>query len=119
MDFDDLNDAFGGETGETNTGEANYEAEELFLFTGMDQAEANMLKDRKDAVIFLVDCSASMFEANPHNPNTNSSIDQILKAALSFMKSKIITSDSDKIGLVLYGCQDSKNPLSFNNIYVL
>ena len=35
------------------------------------------------------------------------------------MKSKIITSDSDKIGLVLYGCQDSKNPLSLSNIYVL
>ena len=77
MDFDDLNDAVGGggETGETNGGEGYYETEELFLFSGMDQGEVNVLKDRKDAVIFLVDCSGSMFEANPHNPNTNSSVD--------------------------------------------
>ena len=35
------------------------------------------------------------------------------------MKSKIITSDSDKIGIVLYGCYQSENPLNFPNIFVL
>lgn len=35
------------------------------------------------------------------------------------MKSKIITSDNDKIGIVLYGCKTSNNSLNFNNIYVL
>ena len=60
-----------------------------------------------------------MFELNPNNPNSTSSLDQILKAALSFMKTKIITSDSDKVGIVLYGCQISNNPLNFKNISVM
>ena len=101
MDFEDLNDDNGAndEMGGTN------HVDDLFLFSGMDQSEINSLKDQKDAVIFLVDCSSSMFQPNPNNPDHTSSIDQILKATLSFMKSKIITSDSDKIGIILYGCQ--------------
>lgn len=35
------------------------------------------------------------------------------------MKSKIITSDSDKIAIVLYGCQNKSNPLNFEHINVL
>jgi len=35
------------------------------------------------------------------------------------MKTKIITSDNDKIGIVLYGCRESNNYLSFNHINVL
>lgn len=34
------------------------------------------------------------------------------------MKTKVITSDNDKIGIVLYGCKQSNNSLNFNNIYV-
>lgn len=45
-----------------------------------------------------------MHEKNPHNGKDHSSnIEMILKAALSFMKTKIITSDNDRIGIVLYG----------------
>lgn len=35
------------------------------------------------------------------------------------MKTKVITADSDKIGIVLYGCKEASNALSFNNVYVL
>jgi hypothetical protein len=34
------------------------------------------------------------------------------------MKTKIITSDNDKIGIVLYGSKVSNNSLNFNNIFV-
>lgn len=34
------------------------------------------------------------------------------------MKTKIITSDNDKIGIVLYGCKTQSNSLNFNNIHV-
>ena len=34
------------------------------------------------------------------------------------MKTKIITSDNDKIGIVLYGCKTAQNSLNFNNIHV-
>ena len=35
------------------------------------------------------------------------------------MKTKIITSDSDKVGVILYGCQNSDNPLNFKHITVM
>lgn len=60
-----------------------------------------------------------MHEKNPHNgPDSPSNIHQVLEACLSFMKTKIITSDNDKIGIVLYGCKQSNNSLNFHNIYV-
>jgi ATP-dependent DNA helicase 2 subunit 1 len=35
------------------------------------------------------------------------------------MKNKIITSESDRVGIVLFGCSSSINPLNFKNITVL
>ena len=43
----------------------------------------------------------------------------MLRAALSFMKTKIITNDNDKIGIVLYGCNKTENSLNLPNITVL
>ena len=48
-----------------------------------------------------------------------SNIDSILQAALSFMKTKIITNDCDKIGIVLFGCDKQDNSLNLPNISVL
>ena len=112
-DFDDVEDAGNGGTINA-TG-----SDDLFMFTGMNPEEVQLIKDQKDAVIFLVDCSASMFEPNPHNPDSTSSINQILKATLSFMKTKIINSESDRVGIVLFGCTESNNPLNFKNISVM
>ena len=42
-----------------------------------------------------------------------------MRAALSFMKTKIITSDNDKIGIVLFGCNKTENSLNLPNITVL
>lgn len=56
--------------------------------------------------MFLIDCHKTMHEENPHNGG-DSNLTQILKACLSFMKTKIITSDDDKVGIVLYGCKHS------------
>lgn len=63
-----------------------------------------------------------MFADNPFNSKDNkntSSVDCVLKAALSFMKNKIITNDNDKIGIVLYGCNKTNNSLNLKNIYVM
>lgn len=117
MDFDDLDDYQDAENGGTINGTGG--SDDMFLFSGMNQEEAQFLKDQKDAVIFLIDCGASMFEENPHNPDSTSSIDQILKATLGFMKNKIITSESDRVGIILFGCQSSNNPLNFKNITVM
>mmetsp|Transcript_34757 Transcript_34757/g.25910 ORF Transcript_34757/g.25910 Transcript_34757/m.25910 type:complete len:199 (+) Transcript_34757:234-830(+) len=35
------------------------------------------------------------------------------------MKTKVITSENDKIGVILYGCKIANNPLKLENIYIL
>jgi hypothetical protein len=98
MDFDDFYKEEDQQEGQAEAGGVD----ELFMYSGLEQSEIDLIRDQKDAVIFLVDCAHTMFEKNPHNPDQSNSILQVLKATLSFMKSKIITSDSDKIGLILY-----------------
>ena len=52
----------------------------------------------------LIDCHQSMHESNPHNgAEQTSNIEQVLRAALSFIKTKIISNENDKIAIVLYG----------------
>ena len=120
MDFDDM---FGGE-GESGPGQGDL-AEDLFMFTGMNQEEIEAYKDMKDSVIFLIDCHQSMYAQNAFNGRpsddceSTSSVDSVLRAALSFMKTKIITSDNDKIGIVLYGCNKTDNSLNLPNVTVL
>jgi len=43
----------------------------------------------------------------------------VLGAALSFMKTKIITSDNDKIGMILYGSKTTENPLNFKSVNIV
>ena len=86
----------------------------------------------KDSVIFLIDCHKSMYAQNAFNgkpssefneiadgSSSTSNVDSVLRAALSFMKTKIITSDNDKIGIVLFGCAKTENSLNLPNITVL
>ena len=133
MDFEDAfgicdgaNAAFdeaagpGGEAGGPNEA-----SDDLFMFTGMNADEIEAYKDMKDSVIFLIDCHESMYNQNIYNGvpteegESTSSIDCVLRAALSFMKNKIVTSDNDKIGVVLYGCARTENSLSLPNVTVL
>ena len=57
MDFDDLFGAADGEAG----GAGGDNADDLFMFTGMEQSEIEAMKDMKDSVIFLIDCHKSMY----------------------------------------------------------
>ena len=119
MDFDDL---FGGNAG----GEGGDDGLDQFMFGNMETTgEGEEFRDQKDSVIFLMDCHSSMFKQNPNNGNptpdcdSTSSIDSVLRAALSFMKTKIITNDNDKIGIVLYGSKKTDNSLNLDNISVM
>ena len=118
MDFEDLLGGGGDVDGAEEVGD-------LFMFGGNEQSASEELKDQKDSVIFLIDCHESMFKQNPHNGHSEpdcestSSIDSVLRAALSFMKTKIITNDNDKIGIVLYGTKVTDNSLNLSNIAVM
>lgn len=114
MDFEEM---FGDEA-EGEGGQYNEDTKDMFMF-GMSEKEVEEMKQNKDSVIFLIDCLKTMHEKNPHNGKDHqTNLEQILKACHSFMKTKIITSDNDKIGIVLYGCNQTNNSLNFKNIYV-
>ena len=109
MDFED---AFDGEGGDGEEGGFGI-SQDMFMF-GMDEKEVQEMRQNKDSVVFLIDCHKSNHEKNPHNGEAQSSnLEQVIKACLSFMKTKIITSDNDKIGIVLYGCKETSNSLNF------
>jgi len=118
MDFDEV---FGGDPDQG----ANEMDDDLFMFSGMNQEEIEAMKEMKDSVIFLIDCHKSMYAQNIFNgqpaddTHSTSSIDCVLRVALSFMKTKIITSDNDKISVVLYGCAKTDNSLNLPNICVM
>ena len=61
MDFEDALDGEGGEAGEEGG-----IAQDMFMF-GMDEKEAQEIKQNKDSVVFLIDCHKSMHDKNPHN----------------------------------------------------
>ena len=42
-----------------------------------------------------------------------------MRAALSFIKAKIISSENDKVGIVLYGSNSSNNSLNLKNVDVM
>jgi len=67
-----------------------------------------------------------MHQSNPHNgTDQQSNLEQVLRATLSFIKTKIIANENDKIGVVLYGVGKSggsvanENSLNFKNVHVL
>ena len=65
-------------------------------------------------------------EIHHHNHNHNHPNDQILspfqaamKCIASTMKNKIISSETDRIGVLCYGTSKSKNPAGFPHVYIL
>jgi hypothetical protein len=83
------------------------------FYFGMNEEEVRQLRELKDSVIFLVDCRKSMHEKNTNNENDEASLSMVFKVAASFMKTKIITSENDTMGIVLYNCKKSENSLNF------
>lgn len=67
-------------------------------------------------MIFLIDARESMFKPNDKDeiPFKNS-----LKCAIATMTDKIISSDTDLLGVCFYGTEQKKNLNEFENIYVL
>lgn len=95
MDFDENEDLFIGEEEETSN---------------------NFQTPQKEEIILLVDASLSMFQ---QHGNIECPFALVMKSCLSYLKNKILSSDSDSIGVVLYNTQTKKNHMDLNGIYVL
>eukprot|EP01132_Coremiostelium_polycephalum_P010819 gene10819-13255_t len=70
----------------------------------------------RDSIVFLIDCSKSMFEKNNDGEIP---FHMAIKCLIQTITDKIITSESDLIGLCLYNTDKKKNINDFDNIYVL
>lgn len=68
----------------------------------------------KDSLIFLIDCSKSMFEGHKYEKP----FQLCMKCAGCTMKNKIISSEKDLFGIVFFGTEKKNNPSDFQHIYI-
>ena len=86
---------------------------------GLDERERKELEHTADAAIFAIDCRATMLEENEYNEQGISNFSTVIKAAIGFLKSKIISSEMDQTGIILYNCDQTQNNLNFDGVYIL
>ncbi|VDI60204.1 X-ray repair cross-complementing protein 5-like [Mytilus galloprovincialis] len=70
----------------------------------------------KDGLIFLVDCSKSMFDSEDEDQESHFQL--CIKCAKTTLQNKIISSDKDLIGVVFFGTDKAKNTSDFKHIYI-
>lgn len=91
-------------------------------FLGIDGGDGEEGKDQeltlKDALLFVVDCSFKGV-LEPLRPGGRPAVAEVLASAASVLKTKVITSPDDRVGVVLYGIREKNNPNSFEGIRVI
>lgn len=100
-----------------------WEDEERYGIDEDDQFPAWM---NKDAIIFLIDAQEAMFEEVADKPSNLSwqtddgeiPFENAVKCATAALSDKIISSDTDLVGVCFFGTRENKNPNNFDNIYV-
>ena len=115
MDFDEIS---------TNTqkNDGNQEGggiDEL-LFLDQDFSEQQFLPT-KECIIFLIDCHVSMhgiFQDSSISTKTTP-LSTILKVTENFLKTKIISSQNDLFGMVLFNTANTNNDMNFDGINTL
>lgn len=100
-DFQDWLDAVGG----------GGDDPEVQLFDDRDEPTRN----QRDAVLFCIDARSSSFRTMSGVP---APFESFVKHVIRFCQEKIITSDRDLVGVVLFGTQQQCNAHGFPNLYV-
>jgi ATP-dependent DNA helicase 2 subunit 1 len=72
----------------------------------------------RDALLFVVDCT-SRGALEPLKPGGRPAVAEVLASAASVLKTKVITSSDDRVGILLYGVRDMSNPNSFEGIRII
>ena len=68
---------------------------------------------KRDRIMVLVDCRANMFEGDEPYFST------VMGVLVKVLKDKIISNDTDELGILLYGTRETHNPWNFKNMYLL
>ncbi|XP_068257629.1 X-ray repair cross-complementing protein 6 isoform X2 [Nyctibius grandis] len=80
------------------------------------EAVADYRFSGRDSLIFLVDASRAMFEADGDEATP---FDMTMQCIRNVYTSKILSSDRDLLSVVFYGTEKNKNMADFKHIYVL
>ena len=90
--------------------------------TNDDGQLEDMMRDKKDGIIFVIDCSRDMFMERTYSDSSTSQsltpFQMSTRAVLSVIKNKIVSSSDDLVGLIFFNCQETKNATNFLNINV-
>ncbi|KAG0031071.1 X-ray repair cross-complementing protein 6 [Podila clonocystis] len=70
----------------------------------------------RDSVLFVIDCSPPMLQPDQEDEIP---FKTAIKCARAVLMNKIVATETDLVGIVLYGTAKSKNSNNFENIYVL
>ena len=84
---------------------------------GLNDREIRELEKLNDAVVFVIDWRLQMMQRNEFNDTAASNFETVIKAAVGFLKTKIIANETDQTGIILYNCDKTQNSLNFEGIY--
>ena len=83
-----------------------------------EESEEDKYRTTVDNTVFLIDASPEMWELNTQHP-AECHVINILKLALEMMKSRVIQSTKDSIGIVLYSTLNQEPKDGAPNVYIL
>ena len=116
MDFDETT----SNTFNTNTNQEGVGELDDLLFLEKDNTEQQFFPN-KDCIIFLIDCSSSMFniiQDTTLNQKTTP-LSTLLKVTENFLKTKIISNQNDLFGIVLFNTEIKNNEMDFDGVNAL
>ena len=116
MDFDETT----SNTFNTNTNQEGVGELDDLLFLEKDNTEQQFFPT-KDCIIFLIDCSSSMFniiQDTTLNQKTTP-LSTLLKVTENFLKTKIISNQNDLFGIVLFNTEIKNNEMDFDGVNTL
>ena len=116
MDFDETS----ANTFNTNTNQEGVGELDDLLFLDKDNTEQQFFPT-KDCIIFLIDCSSSMFniiQDTTLNQKTTP-LSTLLKVTENFLKTKIISNQNDLFGIVLFNTEIKNNEMDFDGVNAL
>ena len=104
----------------TNTNQEGVGELDDLLFLEKDNTEQQFFPN-KDCIIFLIDCSSSMFniiQDTTLNQKTTP-LSTLLKVTENFLKTKIISNQNDLFGVILFNTEIKNNEMDFDGVNAL
>ena len=116
MDFDETSTSTNFTTNPNQEG-ANEFDDLLFLDKDFQQQQ---FYPSKDCILFLIDCSPSMNNIIQNFDNSKTTpLSSILNITENFLKTKIISSQNDLFGIILFNTSKTNNEMNFEGVNVL